>query len=129
MHNLIQRLELSPGNIVKCFVGEKFDGYAVLLEPDGEGMSFIKSDHSAVYVKWRWRVQFCHPDILGNMKLTRSEIWDQKSKAGIKTHRYFIYLADINYTTYFNKHGGEPEDKPKTNKDAILLIDKPNEIF
>ena len=128
MNYLIEKRELEVGNIVKCFVGEVFDGYVELLEFEDE-KSFLKHEHSAVYIKSRWRVRFCTPEEVEDKKMERSDVWNQRSKANIRTHRNFVYRADINYTAYFNKYGGEPEDKPVVNKDAIFIIDKPTEIF
>lgn len=96
--------EIKPGNIVKIYHSNKFEGYATLLEPFGEGISYMINDADIVYGKQRWLIEWAGADSLPP-DASKEEIFNQKFLFGKRTHRFVHCKISNNWKHYWRTQG------------------------
>lgn len=100
----LKEKDVFPGAIVRIEINEKFDGYALLLQPAGEVLTKINNDDSTVTVCQRWLVEFVEAGDKDKWPVV-SEWFTQTSQAKVKTHRHVCYDSERSWESYDRKYG------------------------
>src|SRR5688572_29595332 len=135
MQFLNNKEDLYEGNILKvtrkehttAYTVDNFEGYAILIKPEGKPMSFMPGDEkSSVFISERWLIRWAELDELPKQTKPK-ERFNQSFLAGQKTHRVFSYKASNTFGLYIKEYGLIKEDPiPKIPK---IINDDENFIF
>lgn len=126
----LEEEDLHTGALIKVYLNDKFEGYAVLLSQEGEVMTYMHKDiDDIVFAKCRWLIEWVSPESIHDETLTLSQQMSQRFLAGKRTHRYIHYVASrSSWESYAKMNGGLKEDISKL-KGTAFYIDDSNDIF
>lgn len=113
--------EVVPGAILKIEIEGVFDGYVRLLEPAGQQLSEMFSDHSQVVVSQRWHVEFVPLEEV-KMRLSNKNRLTQINQKCRRTHRNIKFVAG-NFYDCHTRFSGIGESYPEVEGEDPRLDD------
>lgn len=105
----LKKEDVVEGNIVPIYYKEQLEGFANLVNPEGDKTSFMvasnKDEDGPIYVKQRWLIKWATLDDIPNY-LSTPQQWTQRSLSGKLTHRYISHLECTSWEQYSYRYGG-----------------------
>lgn len=90
--------QVEPGRIVRLD-----EGYAKLIQSDGDTESYMEDTEGPVFVKQRWLIEWADISELGD--ISTEEYWNQRYLTGKRTHRYVHWYGAVSWEQYAYQHG------------------------
>lgn len=104
MGNFLNEEDIIDGNIVPIYLGGELEGYAFLLEPAGDPLSFSEEDEDKIYHSQRWLIEWCPIENI-EVSLSRELLWTQRALKGMRTHRKICFKVADNWEEYLQRFG------------------------